>query len=196
MAMILSRREKHIAIGAAGVVLALVLYYAVVAPYMDERDTIANSSHALFQKLADANSLFDLERRSQKNWKDMQKALTVDASTAESQAQQAVIDWADASGLALTGLRPGKSTQEGKFVIISFNVTGTGAMPDIARTLWSLESTSIPLRISDLQLKPRKEGTDDLLAQLSISVLCLPPDTQTTDHTLTSASALNRDVEP
>jgi hypothetical protein len=197
MAMILSKREKYIAIGSAAALLLLVLDYFVISPYFEERDAIAARSAGLYQKLDDANTLFDRERRLRKIWEEMQKGgLNVDASTAESQALHAVIDWADASGMTLSGLRPGKTTQEGKFLVISFNVTGTGAMPDIARMLWSLESASIPVRVSDMQLKPRKEGTDDLLAQFTLSALCLPPDSPASNQPLSSASALNRDVAP
>ena len=195
--MILSKREQRIAvISAAGLVL-LAIYYMVLSPYLDERDANATRSTDLYQKLSDANAIFDRERQLRKVWQEMQQGLNVDASTAESQAQQAVIDFADASGMTLTGLRPGKTSPgEDNFQIISFNVTGTGAMPDIARMLWALESSSIPVRVSDIQLKPRKEGTDDLLAQFTLSALCLPPGSPESDHALTSASASNRDITP
>jgi len=195
--MILSKREQRIAeISAAGLVL-LAIYYMVLSPYLDERDANATRSTDLYQKLSDANAIFDRERQLRKVWQEMQQGLNVDASTAESQAQQAVIDFADASGMTLTGLRPGKTSPgEDNFQIISFTVTGTGAMPDIARMLWALESSSIPVRVSDIQLKPRKEGTDDLLAQFTLSALCLPPGSPASDHALSSASASNGDVTP
>jgi Tfp pilus assembly protein PilO len=195
--MILSKREQRIAvISAVGLVL-LVLYYMVLSPYLDERDSNASRSTELNQKVSDANAIFDRERHLRKVWQEMQQGLNVDASTAESQAQQAVIDYADASGVTLTGLRPGKTSPgEDNFQIISFNVSGTGAMPDIARMLWALESSWIPVRVSDIQLKPRKEGTDDLLAQFTLSALCLPPGSPESDHALTSASASNRDITP
>jgi hypothetical protein len=195
--IILSKREQRIAvISAVGLVL-LAIYYMVLSPYLDERDENASRLMALNQNFSDASTVFDRELKLRKVWNEMQKGLNVDASTAESQAQQAVIDFADASGMTLTGLRPGKTSPgEDNFVVISFTVTGTGAMPDIARMLWALESSSIPVRVSDIQLKPRKEGTDDLLAQFTLSALCLPPGSPTADHSLTSASAWNRDIAP
>jgi Tfp pilus assembly protein PilO len=194
--MILSKKEQRFAlIGGAGLVL-LIFYYMVLLPYVEERDANDVQSADLTQKMADANSLFDRQFNLNKVWLEMQKGLNVQPSVAESQAQQAVIDFADASGMTLTGLRPGKTAPQDKFVIISFTVTGTGAMPDIARMLWSLESASIPMRVSDLQLKPRKEGTDDLLATFTLSALCLPPEAGNADHALTSASAWNRDIAP
>jgi Tfp pilus assembly protein PilO len=196
--MILTHREKRIAvISVAGLVL-LLLYYFVLGPYMDERTDIANRSDALNKQLADANDLFDSKLRLTKVWSGLQKVgLTVDSSTAESQAEQAVIDWADSCGMTLVGLRPGKTAQEGKFQTISFNVTGTGSMPDIARMTWALESATIPIRVSDMQLKPRKEGTDDLLATFTVSALCLPPENHTpTDRAVSSASTGNGEATP
>jgi hypothetical protein len=195
--MILSKREQRIAvISGVGLVL-LAIYYMVLSPYLDERDDNASRLTSLNQKFSDASTLFGRELHLRRVWNEMQQGLNVDASTAESQAQQAVIDFADASGMTLTGLRPGKTSPgEDNFQIISFTVTGTGAMPDIARMLWALESSSVPVRVSDLQLKPRKEGTDDLLAQFTLSALCLPPGSAAPDHALTSASASNRDIAP
>jgi hypothetical protein len=175
MAIMLSQRERYIAIGVGAAVALLALDYFVLSPYLAERDAIAQRQASVFQQLTSANDLFTLERRERRVWSAMQKSLSVDPSTAESQAEQAVLDWADTSGMSLTGLRPGKATTEGKFTVVSFSVTGTGSMPDLAHMLWSLESATVPLRVSDLQLKPRREGTDDLLAQFTLSVLCVPP---------------------
>ena len=197
MALIASQRERYIAIGTAAAIGLLALDYFIFSPYFDQRNALDTRSADLTQKVADGKALLERQQRLQKVWAEMQRGgLNVDSSTAESQALHAVIDWADASGLTLTGIRPGKTTPQGKFLVISFVVTGTGAMPDIARMLWSLESASIPIRVSDMQLKPRKEGTDDLLATFTLSALCLPPDTQTTDQKLTSAAMLGTGGAP
>ena len=196
MAMVMSRREKYIAYGAGGAVLLLLLNYFIFGPLIAWRDDLDTRSLGLDRKLGDANNTFDLKQKLTKKWTLMQKGLNVDSSTAESQAEQAVVDWADASGLTLTGLRPGKTTSENGFTVISFTATGTGSMPDVAHMLWSLENATIPVRVADLQLKPRKEGTDDLLATFTISALCFPPATPAADHSLTNASASNRDLEP
>jgi hypothetical protein len=191
MAILMSQRERYIAMGAGGAVVLLLLNYFVLEPYMDERNAIATRTTNLYKQLSDANDLFARERKLKPVWDQMQRGLSVDSSTAESQAEQAVLDWADTSGVSLTGIRPGKTSQEGKFTMVSFVVTGTCAMPDLARMLWSLESARIPLRISEVQLKPRKEGTDDLLATFTLSALCMPPDEQLTNHAARSAAPMN-----
>ena len=44
------------------------------------------------------------------------------------------------------------------------------------KLLWSLETATIPVRVNDMQVTPRREGTDDLTIRLSVSALCMPPD--------------------
>ncbi len=57
-----------------------------------------------------------------------------------------------------------------------------------SRLLWSLETASIPVRVTEMHITPRKEGTDDLSVQLSISTLCLLPDTDKQSRTVASAA--------
>jgi len=44
-------------------------------------------------------------------------------------------------------------------------------MNAIARFLWRVETAGIPIRLKELQLGSRKEGTDDLTLQLRLSTL-------------------------
>jgi hypothetical protein len=48
---------------------------------------------------------------------------------------------------------------------------GTGNMRAVARFLYLAETTTLPLRIRELQIGSRKEGTDDLSVQLKLSTL-------------------------
>ena len=45
-----------------------------------------------------------------------------------------------------------------------------------ARLLWQVETTGLPLRVHEMQLGARKEGTDDLSLQLKASTLYLGAD--------------------
>jgi hypothetical protein len=120
----------------------------------------------------------------------MQKGgLKVDPSQAESQALHAVLDWAGAADLNLASLKPERTSQEGKFQVISFSVTGNGSTPAIARLLWAMETATIPVRVNDMQITPRREGTDDLSVRFSISALCLPPETNKPAKSGATASA-------
>ena len=172
----MTKREKYIAIGASAAIALLVLDQAVVDPLISKRDEIESRQSTLQTQLDDADTVFTRERRLKKIWSELEAGgLSLDPSQAEGQALRSIIAWADKAGVSLSALKPERSSDERKFEVISFNVTGTGAMPDVARLLWAIETAPIPLRVTDMQITPRKEGTDDLSTRISVSALCLPP---------------------
>jgi hypothetical protein len=172
----MTKREKYIAIGAASAIALLLLDQVVLSPLMEHREDLDRRQATLQTQLDDADSVFSRERRLKTIWSDMQAGgLNLDASQAEGQALRSIIAWANKAGVTLSALKPEHSSDERKFQVISFNVTGEGAMPDVARLLWAMETAPIPLRVTDMQITPRKEGTDDLSARISVSALCLPP---------------------
>ncbi len=38
--------------------------------------------------------------------------------------------------------------------------------------MWDIETATVPIRLTDVQVAPRKEGTDDLSIQFGVSTLC------------------------
>jgi hypothetical protein len=59
---------------------------------------------------------------------------------------------------------------------ISFRAAGTGSMSAVSRFLWRLEASKVTIRVKELQLGSRKEGTDDLTLQLRLSTLYQAPE--------------------
>ena len=174
--MVLTQRERYIAIGAVGALALLLGNYFLLSPYFSSLDDVDKKLQKANQQLADTQDLFTRQRRLRPLWTQMQTAgLNLDASLAESQAQHAVLTWADSAGVTLTSIKPERQTQEGAFEVIGFEVAATGATPSISRLLWSMESAAIPIHLNEVQVGTRKEGSDDLTVRLSISVLCLPP---------------------
>ena len=187
--MVLSKRERYIAIGTVAAVAILGLDYFVFSPLKRMHDQIVVDGAQVTQDQTAANNLFTRQRNLKKVWTEMQQGgLKVDPSEAESQAYHAVLNWADAAGVDLTALKSERTSQEGKFQVISFHVTATGPLRAISRLLWSTETAAIPVRITDMQVIPRKEGTDDLSVQLSISTLCLLPDESKSNASVSSAA--------
>ncbi len=175
----LSKRERYIAIAVVALGVFFLVYEFVLQPYFDRRDSIAADQKLVSGKLADADQLFAREHKLQPVWNEIKSGgLKTNRSLAESQAQQAVLDWARSAGVNVVSLKPERDQQVNQFQIINFHVQGTGSMLSISNMLWSLETAKIPVRLNDLQITPRKEGTDDLTVQLTISTLCLPPETK------------------
>jgi hypothetical protein len=185
--VVLSKRERLIAICVAAAILILLLNHFVIDPYRTERTRIATESAKAKADLDDAKILFAREARLKRIWAEMQNGgLKVDASDAESLTLNALLEWSTNSRVLLPAIRRERPAPEGKFQVIGFDVSGTGSMPEVSRLLWAIETASIPVRINEMQITSQKEGTDNLQVRLSVSALCLPP---AKDNNLASAGS-------
>jgi len=173
--MILSGREKLIALAALVTVAVLLLDWYVLTPVLDRHAELVAERQALTAELAEAQSLFRRQRLLSRKWRQMlDSGMTTGLAGAESQVLHALRDWSQESRLTLSSVKPGKVVERGDLFEMSFQAAGTGSMNAVARFLWHIETASLPIRIQQLQLGARREGTDDLSLQLSLSVLCLP----------------------
>ncbi len=101
-------------------------------------------------------------------------------SLAQSQARQALEEWAKDAGISLDSLVLVNPVQQGSFFIsgfnLAFNVSGSGGMRSIARMMWALETSKIPMRVSDIKISPTREGTDELSVKLMVSTIFTAPE--------------------
>jgi hypothetical protein len=191
--MVLTKREKYIAIGVAAAVGLLVLDSLAFTPYFEARKALRDGRNQLRLDNDAALTTFERARKLRNIWAELQRGgLMVDSSVAESQSEQAILDWAKNAGVEVASVRPERATAAQKFQIINFSVTGTGPLSSISKLLWSLETASIPVRITDMTITPRREGTDDLSVRLGVSALCMPP--ATADKTSIPPTADARDA--
>jgi hypothetical protein len=187
--MVLSKREKQLAIGAGATLGGLLIYFLAISPSIDQWYATKMDKADADKQLNDANNLFALQTKMQRVWSDMQKGgLKADASQAESQALNAVLNMANTSGVSLMGLKPERSITQGKFQVIGFTMTGSGSMQQISQLVWLMESTTVPMQMIDLQVTPRKEATDDLSVRLSFTTLCQIPAADKPDRNASSGN--------
>jgi hypothetical protein len=173
--VVLSKREKYIGIGAVTAVALLLLDQFVLSPYFDELDQLGRDSDKAVQQISDNNDLFARQHKLQKVWTDMQTGgLQVDESKADSQAQLAMLQWAQGADMAVTALKTEHVTQEKAFEVLSYDVTVTGSTPGLARLIWAFETATIPLRVNEIQISARPENTDNLTVRMNVSTLSLP----------------------
>jgi hypothetical protein len=174
--VVLSKRERYIAIGVAAAVGLLLLDRFVLTPYAALRDSIATEQHQVMDSLTNADLLFTRQRQLRKVWTQMEQGgLKTDPSQAESQALGALLEWTRSAGVNLAALTPERTVQQEQFRVISFSVKVTGPMAAMSRLLWAMESATIPVRVTELRINPQREGVDDLSMQMSVSTLCLMP---------------------
>jgi Tfp pilus assembly protein PilO len=170
--MILSKRERFIIAATLIVVAAAVLYLYVLTPLDDSRKALEDRKEGLLNELERARTLLARKREIEPKWEQMTAGgLKSDPTEAESLILHAVQDWAREAGLKLASLKPERLLEKKSLHEISFKATATGSMNAVTKFLWQLETAKVPVRVKDLQLGTRKEGTDDLTLQLRLSTL-------------------------
>jgi len=172
--MKLSKRETQLFLGAAAAVALIVLDHYAITPIMDSGAALEAEQTQLVQELQDARRLFERRRLIAHKWEELTAGgLASDPAEAESRLLHAMRDWAEDGGLALSSLKPERNPQGETMREITVLASGTGSMRSVARFLWRVETSPLPLRVLELQLGARKEGTDELSLQLKASTLYL-----------------------
>jgi len=170
--MTLSKRETLIAVVAVLAVALLVADRYVINPLMASSAALGSERQRLMGELENGRRLFERRRLMAHRWQEMTAGgLAADPSHAEGLVLQAVRDWAQEAGLALSSLKPERGEREAGVGEITVLAAGTGGMRAVSRFLWHTETTTLPLRIRELQLGARTEGQDDLSLQLKLSTL-------------------------
>jgi hypothetical protein len=189
--MAFTQREKYIAIGVGAAAAILLLNELVWNPIADHLAQLDKDTDAAAKIHDDSQLQLDRQVKLTKVWSAFTKSgLTDDSSEAALQAQGAVLDWARQSNVNLTSLQPERTNEVNQFEVTGFHITGSGSTPQISRFLMSFETANVPLRIVDMKVAPTKEGTDDLVIQLSISTMCLKQGADPTGNASASAASL------
>jgi hypothetical protein len=156
-------------------VLAVALLVAdryVIAPVLESGQELEAERQRVVGELERATLLFERRRLMARRWQEMTEGgLSADPSRAEQRVLHALRDWAQAEGLSLASLRPDRMDGEDGVGEVTVAVAGTGTMRAVARFLYRVERTELPLRVRELQLGSRTEGEDDLSLQLKLSTL-------------------------
>jgi hypothetical protein len=175
--MFLSKRERLIITATLVVVALLALDRYVVTPLMECGDREAALKEIRLAEIQRGRALLDRKREVAPKWREMiASGLKRDPAEAESQILHAVGDWAKDAGLKLSSMKPERLPDKRSLQEISFQAAGTGSMSAVSRFLWRLEASKVPIRVKELQLGSRKEGTDDLTLQLRLSTLYQAPE--------------------
>jgi Tfp pilus assembly protein PilO len=188
--VVLSKRERYVAIAAIIVVTLLVADRYIVSWFLDRRAKVEAERQSLLGEMERATSLFKRRKLMDQKWQEMVSGgLESDASKAESQVLHAVRNWSQECGLVLSSVKPEHTVGQGNLQEIMFMVAGTGTMSSVGQFLWRIETASLPLKIKEIQLGSRKEDADDLSLQLRLSALYLPAEAQAPTAEKTRGSA-------
>lgn len=177
--MILSKRERYIGFAVVAVLGALILDRLFLTPLTERNDFLIKQISLRGSELKKGTETLRLRPRVEKQWNDMITAgIGNDAATAQKQLIDAVQAWATESGLASSATNPQREEPEHQLQKIVVRTTYTGRMESITRFIGRINGSSLPMRISDMTINTKKEGTDDLTLQIGISTIFLAPATE------------------
>lgn len=172
----LSKRERSIAIATAAAVGLLVLDWYVLTPLMDYSGSLTQQKEQLVSQLSAAARLMHTRTTLSRRWRSVRTTTVKHSpSEAESQLLNAQRRWSQESGLVLDAIKPERNEKLHDMQEVAFATTGVGSLHAATQFLYRLETAPIPLRIRELQLASRSEGSDDLTLAVRVSTLCDPP---------------------
>ena len=175
--MVLSKRERYIAIATAATLGILAMDRVVFDPLMSRKQALDAQIIDAQDKMDRNARLFKKSKDMNKQWSDMLNGgLRRDASNAESSVLNNVRDYAADAGMTLSSLKPERNEKEKDFIKATFRATGTGSMQQLGRFIYHNQVANTPLKITDLAITTRKDGTDDLAIQVGIATTYLAPE--------------------
>ena len=175
----MSKREKII-LGCVLAVLALFLVDKyLLTPLQDEESQLEVESGRIAADIGRAKNLQDQRRELEPKWRVLRaKGLKGDPAEAEGQLLHALADWSKEAGCALSSLKPDRPESKGQLKEIQVEVVGSGPLDSIVQLLWKMRSASFPLKITELQLGSRNDGTSDMSLQAKLSTLYTLPESR------------------
>jgi hypothetical protein len=176
--VVLSKRERYVGI-ATGIVLGLVILLKLILfPLQDQRLELADKIATAKRDAKQIDDKIKQAESAKKTWSSMSGGhLRRDESEAESSMYNNIRDWASAAQLNLASVKPERAPEKEKdFYKLTFRVTANGSMGQIGRFLSRAQGATIPVRVTDLSVSSRKEGSDDLTLSVAIATIYPAPE--------------------
>jgi hypothetical protein len=172
----MSRRERFIVIGTVGVVALFALDYLFLSPQFERYKALDDQINADLVQVEHNNKVFKRARESKQKWAEMTAgALKRDASTTESQLIDSIGQWAQDARISVS-YKPERTEKQKDFVKVTYRATCNGSMSQLRTFLLHVQHATIPIRLTDLQVQSRPEGTDSLQISMGITTVYLAPE--------------------
>ena len=170
--MVLSRRERYIAIGTIIVVAALVLDRYALTPALESWRKLDDEKQARLSEVEHGKLVVKQKPAAEATWKKrVNQGLKQSAAETEDALLHAVQDWSQDSRLSLTSVGAERAVAQGRTPEVIIQVVAVGPMSAVARFLWDVQSSPLPVRIVSTELYSRREGADDLSLTVHLSGL-------------------------
>ncbi|HUO07385.1 MAG TPA: GspMb/PilO family protein [Phycisphaerae bacterium] len=180
--MALNKREKNIATILGAVLGGYLVYAYAIDPYLATMDQIKKDQTAATAQLNLAHHLFTNRKSVKDEWDVMiANGLASTPSAAELRVLPEISRWAQNRNVHIDSHKTDAASQTGDFQQMRITITGSGNMSSIWRLLADIETSRLPIQISDCRISSKKaDGSDDLSVQLTVNTLIFSPLQSTT----------------
>lgn len=150
--MVLSKRERIILIVTLACVGILVVNQFVVNTVWDELKRLGTERDDLRQELDDATLLLQRYDAQQGKWAELLANGMRNRATAESKVMAGRREWSEAARLTSGNFRPEDITADKGMRELIFTVDGRGSLASVARFLYEIETSAVPVKVREIQL--------------------------------------------
>jgi Tfp pilus assembly protein PilO len=168
----LSKRERIMAIIAIGVVGFLVANKFLIGPVADKLQAMEAQKSELSLQLDEAQNLFRKRRILEKEWIAAVSEGLRNEVEAESKVGRAIDKWSQQARLTLSSVKPERVASDQGLKEMTFVIVGTGTLEAVTQFIWQIETSSLPIKVKDMQLGSSESG-QSMSLQLRLSALCL-----------------------
>ena len=171
--MVLSKRERIIALVAIVVVGALVADRFVISPVSGRLQQTESEKQQLLAEVNEALSLFERQRLMERKWKKILSDGLRSEAEAESRVGRALHEWSEDAKLTLTSVKPERTAGDKGVQEITFVVAGRGPLDAVAWFLYQIETAELPVKVTNMRLGSTSESGDNVTLELRLSAIYL-----------------------
>jgi hypothetical protein len=168
-------RQRLLAIVAIAIVALFALDRLVFTPLTESWRNRSDELAKLRKSIEQGNSLIQRESHTRKVWNDIRKStLPVNASQAERELLTAFEKWSADSRVSISSIRPQwKRGATDDYSVLECRVDAAGTLPVLAKFLYSIESSSMAVKMESVELTARDNNGEQLALGLLISAVRL-----------------------
>lgn len=171
--MVLSKRERMLALAMIVVVGALALNAFIVNPLSAGREATTNEKLELEAQIAEAGNVFAKKTNLERRWKSLMSEDSQNATGSESRIARALTEWSRQTRLGVTSVKPDRTDTKQGMIETTFVLAGRGSLDAVASFLYRVETSELPVKVVDLQVGSSSESGDSMSLQLRLSAISL-----------------------
>src|SRR4029078_11215058 len=126
----------------------------------EHRNALIEQRQAKIKAVSEANLLLNREKHLRKILAAMAPSFNSDASTAEMRVLHLFHDWEQKTGITGASFHRVRAVEDAGFAHLSFFASGKGSIVSVASLIYAVETSTVPLRIDDLRISPKREGEE------------------------------------